>query len=59
MKMMNITLPAQGHIPLSKQDVIDFGGDLYGNAGRKALKLSVLILRSETSSIYFDDYRLL
>ncbi len=59
MRMLYLTLPLRGFMPLTKSDVQTFVCDIYGIRYSKATEKVILMLRNETKSIRSDDYLLL
>lgn len=56
MRMLYVTLPARGYMPLLKSDVLFFVGKVYGRKRRVVLERAVEMLRGERPTIYFTEY---
>ena len=56
MRMLYLVLPANGYMPLTKNDVADFAGRVYGGGHDGAMKSVLSILRSRHKSLRFTEY---
>ncbi len=57
MRMLYVTLPARGYMPLSKKDVVDYSSEVYGEGNLKQLNRVVEIMRKENTPLYYSDYK--
>ncbi|MEE9523146.1 MAG: hypothetical protein V3V59_00180, partial [Thermodesulfovibrionales bacterium] len=57
MRMLYVTLPARGCMPLSKRDVVDYSSQIYGEGILKPLNKAIEIMRYENTPIYYSDYK--
>jgi len=58
-RMLYITLPYRGCMPLSKADVVRFAGEVYGKRAVGVLNKCVEILRNDRWGVTIDEYILL
>ena len=56
-KMLYVTLPARGMIPLTKNDTISFVKIAYGDKGEMVVKDVLSLLREKRTSFCFDEYK--
>ncbi len=56
-RMLYVTLPARGYMPLCKADVLSFTREVYGEQGAQALESAINILRQNRTSILYNEYR--
>ncbi len=59
LKMLYVTLPSRGMMPLTKGDVVAYAKKAYGRQGEKAAQQVVSLMRDKRSSFCFDEFRLL
>lgn len=59
MRMLYITLPWRGCMPLTKADVLEFVKDIYGEENRAALAGIMPLIRGDASMLYYEDYKVL
>jgi predicted nucleotidyltransferase len=57
MRMLYITLPARGLMPLSKKDVVDYSSNVYGKGELEPLNKAIEIMRKDNTPIYYSDYK--
>lgn len=58
MRMLYVTLPLRGCMPLTKQDVTEFARLEYGDESAEAVRRAVALSRSDEKRIYYSDYTL-
>ncbi|MHB8845127.1 MAG: nucleotidyltransferase domain-containing protein [Nitrospirota bacterium] len=56
MRMLYVTLPLRGCMPLTKQDVVAFTRMEYGDESAEAAQRAVALSRSGEERIYYSDY---
>jgi len=56
MRMLYVTLPVNGYMPLTKKDAIEFSRIVYGTEGERAVEMAVQHARTNNSSVRYDDY---
>lgn len=59
LRMLYITLPHRGYMPLSKADVLRFATEIYGKKMLNALNKSIELIRQDRWGVTIDEYRLL
>lgn len=59
MRMLYVTLPARGMIPLSKGDVVRYAKKAYGRRGEDVAKRVVTLMRDKRGAFCFDEFRIL
>ncbi len=59
MRMLYVTLPARGLMPLTKSDVATYAEQFYGADECSAVKSVISIMRNKIPSLYFDEFRTL
>jgi predicted nucleotidyltransferase len=59
MRMLYVTLPARGFMPLSKRDALEYAEKTYGEDISEPLRKVVEMMREENGAIYYSDYKLL
>ncbi|MCF6187261.1 MAG: nucleotidyltransferase domain-containing protein [Desulfobulbaceae bacterium] len=59
LKMLYVTLPSRGMMPLTKGDVVTYAKKAYGRQGEKAAKQVVSLMRDKRASFCFDEFRML
>ena len=57
MRMLYITLPSRGYMPLTKADVIAFAKQVYGEDSAETVQEVAGLLRSGSPVIYYTDQR--
>jgi hypothetical protein len=57
MRMLYVTLPLRGFMPLTKEDVIAFAGLVYGEESAEAVRSVVSMARTDGKRIYYYDYQ--
>ena len=57
MRMLYVTLPLRGCMPLAKEDVITFSRRVYGVESAAAVQRAVSLSRSEEKRIYYTEYQ--
>jgi predicted nucleotidyltransferase len=58
MRMLYVTLPLRGCMPLTKQDVLAFTRLEYGDESAGAVLKAVALSRSDDKRIYYADYKM-
>ena len=58
-RMLYLTLPYRGLMPLTKNDAIDFAKAIYPKEILTAIDLAVRLSRKNSNSIVFTDYKLM
>ncbi len=56
MKMLYITLPSRGYIPLTKDDVATFTSKVYGKEAADAVEKVIQMMRNNVQVIDHDDF---
>jgi len=56
MRMLYITLPAKGYMPLTKTDVFLMAADVYGRKVAEELRTVTRMARGEEETVYYSDY---
>lgn len=56
MRMLYITLPSRGYIPVTKADIIHFASEVYGETSLGTLERVVSTLRREEQPFLYRDY---
>ena len=59
LRMLYITLPYRGYMPLSKAEVLKLAAEIYGEKTLDALNKSVELIRGDRWGVTLDEYRLL
>jgi predicted nucleotidyltransferase len=59
MRMLYVTLPSRGMIPLTKAEVIIYAKKAYGSQGENVAKQVVSLMRDKQSSFCFDEFKML
>jgi len=59
MRMLYITLPARGFMPLTKSDAIHFSSEVYGTETAQAVKKAAELARNDNASMDYADYLIL
>jgi predicted nucleotidyltransferase len=57
MRMLYVTLPARGYMPLSKRDVVDYSSQVYGKGDLALLDKIIESMRKENTPLYYSDYK--
>lgn len=57
LRMLYVTLPSRGMVPLTKNDAIAYARIVYGNKGEKVAQNVVNLLRGNRSSFCFDEFK--
>lgn len=57
--MLYVTLPSQGMIPLTKNDIIDYAGKAYGSEGKRMAQRVLALVRHQPVQFSGDENRLL
>lgn len=56
LRMLYVTLPARGCMPLTREDVITFAGRLYGDERSDLARHAAVMARTRAASIRYGDY---
>jgi hypothetical protein len=56
LRMLYITLPAKGYIPLTKTDLVQYVRNLYGKDWATGVEEIINLSRTSPQSIYYDQY---
>lgn len=59
MRMLYVTLPSRGMIPLTKRDVVTYAKKAYGSQGENVAGHIVSLLQDKRPSFCFDEFMLL
>lgn len=59
MRMLYITLPANGYMPITKKDAVAFSRRVYGEYGERVVQIAVEHARVDNSSINYTDYMIM
>lgn len=58
-RMLYLTLPTHGLMPLTKKDAVDFAKEIYPKEILAAIRKAVQLSRKNSNSIIFTEYKLL
>ena len=58
-RMLYITLPNRGYMPLSKANVLKYAGEIYGKKAVDALNKCIELVRQDRWVVTVEEYRLL
>ncbi len=56
LRMLYITLPSKGYIPLTKKDLIQYVRNLYGREWAMGIEKVVSLSRTSPQTVYYDQY---
>ncbi|NOY65038.1 MAG: hypothetical protein GXO97_06565 [Nitrospirae bacterium] len=56
LRMLYLTLPAKGYIPLTKKDLIQYVRNLYGREWALGIEEIVNLSRTSPQTLYYDQY---
>jgi len=59
LRMLYVTLPSRGMMPLTKGDVVAYAKKAYGRQGEKATQRVISLMRTKRSSFCFEEFRML
>jgi len=57
MRMLYVTLPLNGRMPLTKGDVIAFAAQVYGEESAETVRKAARMARNDKAPVYFTDYQ--
>jgi predicted nucleotidyltransferase len=56
LRMLYITLPAKGYIPLTKRDIVEYVKWIYGRNRAEVVEEIINLSRRSTKTLYYDQY---
>ncbi len=56
LRMLYITLPARGYIPLTKRDIVEYVKRIYGRNRAEIVEEIITLSRKSTKTLYYDQY---
>ncbi len=56
LRMLYITLPAKGYIPLTKRDIVQHVERIYGRNRAEVVEEIITLSRRSTKALYYDQY---